>query len=117
VWCMIVSSRGYTHLRVVEDGGGGCSSRGVVHDCLQQGLVQLRLVKTAQHEQDVGADALGKMFSLKEGGRTVRTGMTSHAIAKGTLKGLLSCFKSQKTGAKKGASVLRWLPLYQKIFY
>jgi hypothetical protein len=32
-----------------------------------------------------------------------------------TLKGLISCFKSQKSGfsleAKKGASVLRWLKL------
>jgi hypothetical protein len=65
---MIVSSRGYTHLRVVEYGGGGCSSRGVMHDRLQQGLVQLSLVETAQHEQDVGADALGKIFSLKKVG-------------------------------------------------
>ncbi len=63
VWCMIVSSRDYTHLRVMEDGGGGCSSRGVVHDRLQQGFVQLRLVKPAQHEQDVRADALGKILS------------------------------------------------------
>ena len=52
-------------LSVVEDGGGGGAGWGVVHDCLQQWFVQLRLVKAAEDEQDVGADALEVELTLQ----------------------------------------------------
>ena len=72
---------GVNLLGIVEDGGGGGSRGGVMHDRLQQGLVQLGLVEAAEDKEDVGADAGEAALAAEEAGEAVHEAVAGQELA------------------------------------